>query len=399
MDYKRLFAKLQQNLDQIEQSETMLATLSAILERLVDDFRDPLGIVGGRIYVRRLDEFVLATEYPEPRARAGFRIPASYGPIQDLISDGFVLLSPDDPGYDHEIEQELGVGLFAAICLDNVPQRIMAFSLNDSSDRDHVIYSLNTIRHVINLKLRKEHLEDRLEQARSIQVSLLPSTAPRFADYDLWGRTSPAEEVGGDLFDFIPVSERSLGVAIADSAGHGLPAALQARDAIVGLRMGVEERWRITATVEKLNKVVGRSATASRFISLFYCEVEPGGTLAYCNAGHNPPLLLSDGEFRELTEGGLILGPNPDALYERGYAEMSPGSILLAYTDGITEAENAEDEMFGTERLKQIVRSQPWESSRSLVDAVFDEVRRFSPVDPPVDDQTVLAVMRPRVGE
>ena len=144
-----------------------------------------------------------------------------------------------------------------------------------------------------------KQLEGRVAQARMIQMSLLPESAPEFGDYDVWGRTEPAEEVGGDLYDFIQVSKRSLGIAIADSAGHGLPAALQARDAIIGLRMGVEERWRITATIEKLNKVVGRSALVSRFISLFYGEIEPNGNFVYCNAGHNPPVVLRDDGYRE----------------------------------------------------------------------------------------------------
>jgi sigma-B regulation protein RsbU (phosphoserine phosphatase) len=179
-----------------------------------------------------------------------------------------------------------------------------------------------------------------------------------------------------------------------DSAGHGLPAALQARDAIIGLRMGVEERLRVTATIEKLNRVVGRSALATKFISLFYCEIEPNGNLIYCNAGHPPPLLFRDGEITELRRGGLILGPNPEALYERGYTQMDPGAVLLLYTDGIVEAVNQDDEMFETQRLREILWSREWTSAQDLVEEVFRSVREFSDADPPADDQTVVAVIR-----
>jgi sigma-B regulation protein RsbU (phosphoserine phosphatase) len=395
VDYRNLFRKLEENLAQIERTDDVVSLLSAILEHVVEDFNEDLGLEGGRLFVRRDDLLVLEAEYPASANRLGYEVPVSYQPVQELLRRGFVLHDPGDPGLDSRIESELGVRTFAAIQVGESRQQIMAFSLRDSSDREHVIYMLNTIRHAINLKLRKQHLEDRVAEARAIQMSLLPAAAPRFHDFDIWGDSSPAEEVGGDLYDYIVVSERSLGVAIADSAGHGLPAALQARDAIVGLRMGVEERMRITATMEKLNRVVSRSALATRFISLFYGEIEPNGNLVYCNAGHNPPLLLREGEITELRHGGLILGPNPDAQYERGYTLISPGSVLLLYTDGIIEAADDETgEMFGLERLREILTSSEWGSARDLVEKVFAEVVAFSRTDPPHDDQTVVAVIR-----
>jgi sigma-B regulation protein RsbU (phosphoserine phosphatase) len=394
MKQKDLFRKLEKTLDEIDRSEDTLATLAAILERLVDDFEHELGLTGGRIYVREDDSFVLRNEYPGEGARIGFRIPLSYAPVQELLREGFVLYVPGDPGVDLAIEESLGVETFAAIRVGIDTQRIMAFSIEESPDHERVIYTLNTIRHLINLKLRKERLDSRVAEVQAIQGSLLPSGPPDFGDYEIWGATSPAEEVGGDLYDFLPVSKRSLGVAIADSAGHGLPAALQARDAIIGLRMGVEERLRITATIEKMNRVINHSALASRFISLFYGEIESNGNMVYCNAGHNPPLLYSHGEFHELRQGGIILGPHPTAKYERGYIRLEPGSILVMFTDGIVEAADRNENMFGTERLKNIVREKPWESARELVDEIFAAAKRFSSIDPPLDDQTVVAIIR-----
>jgi sigma-B regulation protein RsbU (phosphoserine phosphatase) len=204
--------------------------------------------------------------------------------------------------------------------------------------------------------------------------------------------------VGGDLYDFIRVSQRSLGIAVADASGHGLPAALQARDAIIGLRMGVEENLRISATLEKLNRVINHSALASKFISLFYAELESAGTVVYCNAGHNPPLLWDGATFRELARGGMILGPNPSSQYERGYETLVQGSILLAYTDGIVEAVNASDEAFGMDRLRAVIRDRAWASARELVEAVFAEVRRHVGGDSRDDDQTVVAVLRKAKG-
>jgi sigma-B regulation protein RsbU (phosphoserine phosphatase) len=219
-----------------------------------------------------------------------------------------------------------------------------------------------------------------------------------FGDYDIFAASIPAEEVGGDLYDFIRVSQRSLGIAVADASGHGLPAALQARDAIIGLRMGVEENLRISATLEKLNRVVNHSALASKFISLFYAELESAGTVVYCNAGHNAPLLWDGTAFRELARGGMILGPHPTSQYERGYETIEEGSILVAYTDGIVEAVNPSDEAFGMDRLRAVVRERAWTSARELVEAVFARVREHAGGDTRDDDQTVVAVLRKRKG-
>jgi sigma-B regulation protein RsbU (phosphoserine phosphatase) len=394
MYQKNLFRKLDQNLDEIERSEDTLTTLSAILRRLVDDFKDDLGLVGARLYVREGDHFVLQTEYPEAELKQGFKIPVSYGPAQELLKEGFVLYDLDDPGVDSSIEEALGVKTFAAVRVGLAKKRIMAFSLKDSSDRRNVVFMLNTIGHLINLKLRKNRLDDNVAEVQAIQGSLLPAAPPEFEGFDLWASTSPAEEVGGDLYDFLPVSKRLLGIAIADAAGHGLPAALQARDAIIGLRMGVEDRLRITSTIEKLNRVISRAALASRFISLFYGEIEPNGSMVYCNAGHNPPLLYRRAEFIELKQGGIVLGPDPSARYERSHAMLDPGSILLMFTDGIVEAADGAGEMFGNDRLKEVIASRSWKSARMLVEAIFSAVHGFSTADPPLDDQTVVAVIR-----
>jgi sigma-B regulation protein RsbU (phosphoserine phosphatase) len=394
MRYKNLFRKIEKTLASIEGSEDLVATLTVILERLVTDFRDDLGLIGGRIYSRQGDDYVLQAEFPPGRAPLGFRIPSEYPPIQEILDRGFSLHDVQDPGVDHEIERAIGVSLFAAIGIGDRPQQIMAFSLEVPVDREEVVYTLNTIRHAINLKIRQEHLEDRMWEARAIQLSLLPRSAPDFGPFDIAGASQPAEEVGGDLYDFLPISPKRIGLAIADASGHGLPAALQARDAIIGLRMGIQEQLRLTSTITKLNQVVSHSALASKFISLFYAELEFSGTLVYCNAGHTPPILVSAGGSTLLTRGGAVLGPNPDASYERGYVSLEPGSVLLAVTDGITEAESRRGEPYGWKRLEALIRANGWATAQSLVDAVFESVRGFSKRDSPVDDQTVVAVIR-----
>jgi hypothetical protein len=156
MDYKRLFAKLERNLDEIEHSPDLLSTLSEILRRLVDDFRDDIGLVGGRIYVRRGSSYRLEKEYPQAVAPPDFRIPASYPPVRDAVQRGFVFRRPGDPGVDTDLEERIGGRAFAAICVGAQCSHLMAFSLGDGSDPEHVAVTLNAIRHVVNLKLRKD---------------------------------------------------------------------------------------------------------------------------------------------------------------------------------------------------------------------------------------------------
>src|SRR5206468_7596773 len=227
--------------------------------------------------------------------------------------------------------------------------------------------------------------------------SLLPKSSPAFLTYDIHGRTVPAETVGGDLYDFIHVSDRILGIALADSSGHGLPAALQARDVITGLRMGITEHLKIVSTIERLNKVINRSTLVTRFVSLFYGEIERNGNFIYCNAGHPPALHYQDGQFHELDQGGLVLGPDPEARYERGYARVRPSDVIVIYSDGITEATGPGEEDFGLERLRRVIADNHALPARALTDLIFQRVEAFSRRSRPRDDQTIV-VLRSSAG-
>src|SRR4029077_14561302 len=130
------------------------------------------------------------------------------------------------------------------------------------------------LRHAVDQKLRQERFVSELDEAWRIQMSILPKRAPRGGPLDMAGFSQPAEIVGGDFFDFIPVSERIWGVAIADASGHGLPAALQVRNVYTGLRMGVARDFKIVRTVERLNRIIHQSRMTTKFVSLFYGEIE-----------------------------------------------------------------------------------------------------------------------------
>lgn len=399
VNYKKLFRNLERTLSRIEASADIPHTLQAIMRSLVDDFREELGIVAARLYYRRGNTYVLMGQHGEgQRVSTGLRIPISYLPIRIAMEKGFVFMGEDDPGFDHRLEKRLGVRHFAAIALGAGQEYMIGFTVTAEAGADQIRLSLNTVRHAVNIKLRQEVLEDIIEQARLIQLSLLPRRAPAFADYDIAGASVPAQEVGGDLYDFLEVSPRLLGVAIGDSSGHGLPAALQARDVITGLRVAISEDYKIVRAVERLNRVISRGSPSARFISLFYGELEPNGNLIYTNAGHPPPLVYRDGKIRRLRKGGLVLGPSADAVYERGYLTFRPGTTMLLYSDGISEATSPGGEEFGVSRLSRLLRRVHDRPAAEIVQIVFDEVSEFSQ-GPLEDDRTVVAVRRPAIVE
>jgi sigma-B regulation protein RsbU (phosphoserine phosphatase) len=393
--YRTFWRKLDAALS-IEGRRDLLANLDAMLQTILRDFGADLGCAAGRLYEKVDDRYVLRRWYGENQPdRVGYTVPITYAAIQMLLDRGLLIMKEDDPGFDRGIEEPLGVTVFAAMTIGDDDRYILAFSLGGAFDREKTLYLLSAIQHVIGQKIRIRRFDDVMDQARRLQASLLPKGPPTFLHYDIFGRSVPADVVGGDLYDFIPLSDRILGVAVADASGHGLPAALQARDVITGLRMGMSEHLKIVATIERLNRVINRSNLAARFVSLLYGEIEANGNFTYCSAGHPPALLHQAGEFRELSLGGMVLGPDLDARYERGHEWIRPGDTLILYSDGITEAMNPEGEDFGVDRLKAIVAANGALSARSLADLIFQQVEQFSRRSRPRDDQTVVVIRYP----
>ena len=184
-------------------------------------------------------------------------------------------------------------------------------------------------------------------------------------------RSLPAEVVGGDFYDWIPLSPDSIVLAIGDASGHGIPAALQVRDVVTGLRMGVGMEFRLTNIAARLNQVVHASDLSSRFVSVFLGELESNGDLLYVNAGHVPPLVVRRGSVDTLDPTGMVLGPTRDTHYARGYARLHPGDLLVLYTDGVTERATDDDRQFGDEKLLRMLRRGRQYDPEKLLDEVF----------------------------
>jgi len=399
---KKFYRDIEQFIDSIDVSNGPEEMLRAILKWLVETPRDVYGIQSGRLYRERSRDYVLIESLGEfGAAITGKTVSKDYSIVRELERHRLYQISPESPGFDPDLEAQFTHLDNAAILVSSNPAYILSLGICHCGNQDQLLVILETLRATIGLKLRQINLDNQLQQVRSIQMSLLPRRIRQLEGFDLAAATIPAEEVGGDVYDVQRVDTDTLGIMLADASGHGLPAALQARDVVVGLRMGMDKDEKITATIQRMNRVIHKSGLSSRFISLFYGECEKTGDLFYVNCGHCPPLLFDTaGEVTELPSSGPVLGPLPNARFRRSYARLQPGEFLVIYSDGITErkaggAENDDDaEEFGTDGLIEICRQQLGRGSRQIVNAILDATRQFGSDEPWQDDVTVLVVKR-----
>jgi sigma-B regulation protein RsbU (phosphoserine phosphatase) len=273
-------------------------------------------------------------------------------------------------------------------------QFLMAFRLESGWEREILELSLNAIRNTLNYIRTSRRVGAVFQEAQEIQKSLLPKSDPVFEGYDIAGRSLPAELVGGDLYDYIAFDQEVLGIAIGDASGHGLPAALLARDVLTGLRMGAEREFKISGLLAKLNRVINASTLSTRFISLVFGELERNGTFVYVNAGHNPPMLLKGSGIEELSTGGTILGPVPDAVFRRGFAFIERGDVMVLYTDGLVEREDPGGEPFDKKRLIETVREYRDRPALAIVDEIFIRTYHYGANEKWRDDATAVVVKR-----
>jgi len=239
-------------------------------------------------------------------------------------------------------------------------------------------------------------LKNDLEIAREIQQSMLPRATYKAPGIEAFGMTRPANTVGGDFYDIVPLPDGRVLLALGDVAGKGSPAALLMALLLAMMRTLVDEGLEGADLVTRLNVQIGRHAPNSRFVTLFVAVLDPvGGTMTYVNAGQNPPLLRrNNGSYERLRAGGMALGMFENASYTTGTTELSPNDVLVMYSDGVTEAEDTSDQPFDEAGVQAVVDGQAWGSARELGWALFEAVETHSQERRLLDDLTVLAVRR-----
>jgi len=239
-------------------------------------------------------------------------------------------------------------------------------------------------------------LKNDLEIARDIQQAMLPSGVYSAPGVETVGISRPANTVGGDFYDILPLQDGRLVAAVGDVAGKGSPAALLMALLLAMMRTLVDEQLEPADLVARLNVQVCRHAPRSRFITLFYGVYEPAsGALTYVSAGHMPPLLLrADGSCERLTDGGIALGMFERSSYSTGRAMLQPDDLVAVYSDGITEAENPGGRPFDETGLETALRAHARDALTAIGAGVVAAVERHTDEKRFADDLTVLLLRR-----
>lgn len=241
-----------------------------------------------------------------------------------------------------------------------------------------------------------EILQEELRLAREIQRNLLPKRPPDVAGYGISGLSEPAKRVGGDYFDFLNLGGNRLGLCVADVSGKGITAALLMSNVQATIRSQSRLAPDTGACVSRSNDMLHASTDSDKFVTMFYGVLDTQThRLEYCNAGHNPPIMLSAGNGPVLLDtGGPVLGVVPGFPYQRGEAEFGPGQTLLIYSDGFSEAMNQRLEEFTDERLRASAEANAGLPPGPMLEALLHEVNEFCGDAPQADDMTIMAVQR-----
>ncbi len=250
------------------------------------------------------------------------------------------------------------------------------------------------------LEIERQRTEDELALARRIQARLLPAGPPAVAGLELAGTSESAREVGGDYYDYLPLGDGRVALVVADVSGKGAGAALLMSGFRASLLSQDLAGTGLAEVVGRLNHFLHRSVEPGRFVTAFLGVLDGrDGRLVYCNAGHNAPLLVgADGGVTPLETGGLILGILAHSPYETGEAVLEPEGRLVLYTDGVTEAANEADELWGEERLIELLRSMSGAPCAGVVSRIVEEVRRFEGSRGASDDVTLVVARRAPAG-
>lgn len=245
--------------------------------------------------------------------------------------------------------------------------------------------------------LRLEHLERELRIAQDIQASMLPQQPffPEHPQIEVDALMESAKEVGGDLFDAFPLDAQRICVAIGDVAGKGVPAALFMVRSITVLRTEMLKTKDLLQTIGAINSTLSQDNPQCMFVTLMICVLDlSSGELQYVNGGHNRPLFGNpESGFQYLKQPpGILVGINPRAAYKVATRHLTPGDVLILYTDGVTEANNPAQEEFTEPRLLALLNRQEKQSASSVVAKIRGEVHDFAAGAEQSDDLTLLVL-------
>ncbi len=243
-----------------------------------------------------------------------------------------------------------------------------------------------------------------LQLAAGVQRRMLPQHDPVIAGIDVAARYVPSLQLSGDFYDFIRLGDDNWGFAIGDVAGKGIAASLLMASVRASLRAYAHDLYHLDDVIRRVNVALCRDTLDGEFVTLWYGVVDPAtGRLTYCNAGHEPPILVRKGHVIPLDAGGMIVGVDREQAYDKGILQLEPGDLVLLYTDGLPDAMNAEGHRFGRKRMEAVVReiaADPGGSAKAGLDTLLHHLRAHTASLRGSDDTTLvlLRVAPPAAG-
>jgi len=246
------------------------------------------------------------------------------------------------------------------------------------------------------LRFGESEVERDMIMAQEIMARLIPRQAPHVPGFDVAATYIPAKVVGGDLLDYIILPDEHFGVLVADAAGNGVPAALLMTGFRALFRGLIKNNFTIRSVFRKANNQLIESTADHQFVSAFYAGLDTSTRrLIYVNGGHVPPLLLRPGQpVRKLDMGGPVLGIVPGASFHEDSVVLHPKDIVVCFSDGLSEAENAAGDVFDAEKIQRVVEANQSRPARDICNALQQEASRFVGSSPR-DDLTICVLKFP----
>jgi sigma-B regulation protein RsbU (phosphoserine phosphatase) len=391
------------------------ATLNETLDQIVSMVFQAVPADRSMIMMRDEKSPDLKVAVARLRDRAGEvgEIRISRSVIDEVVTNGKSVLTSDaqaDPRFMGGTVMLQGVRSVLAVPL-GVGEKVFGIVYADSPlaegrfTEDHLkvlttLASVAAIRvqnaRLMEQQMERVRLERELQVASEIQQRFQPASAPIVAGYELQGISFPCYEIGGDYYDFIQRDNGKLIVALGDVSGKGPAAALLMSSLHAAVHAHSDTHESLTKMIGAVNRYLVDSTPANRFVTLFYAELDPKeGSLAFLNAGHNPPLIVhAGGTMEQLAAGGLPLGIMANADFREGKTRLHPGDVLVIYSDGVSEAVNPKGEEFGPTRLYEVVARNLDASAAGIRDRIESALTKFCQGTPAADDITLVICKR-----
>ncbi len=387
---------LQQTLDRVTSSVTQALGVKAASLRLLDGARDELVIKSvfnlSEAYLRK-GPILVNHSAIDRQALAGDVV---Y--IADMATDSRV-------AYPEDARREgIASVLSAGMLYKGRPIGVLrVYTAQTKEFSDFQVQLLRSIASqaavaIENARLQQESIE-RERLARQVQIAaevqrrMIPEKAPIIPGFDIAALYVPCFELGGDFYDFIPFEQNSLGIAIGDVVGKGLPASLLMASVRAAIRAYAHDIYDLDEIMARVNRSMALDSRNNEFVTVWYGTLNfSRRQLTYCSAGHDAPLLVRNGQLKELSVGGMVLGVDANERYEKDVVQLEKGDLLFAYTDGVTDAMSFSGEKFGRPRMREALLRHAALPADQICRQILWETRRFVGLNRRSDDTTMVAL-------